>query len=160
MKSEDVLISIRGLHALAETPQEDIEVIFPAVCRKLGDTWYVQYTEPVEGMDGEIRNLIKLRSDGIEVTKKGLTSTHMIFEPGKRTSTWYETPLGSIALGITATEVSFRETEYELEASAVYALEIEDQHTADCMIRIRVFDKMISSLCMRKEPGVTDGNES
>ena len=68
--TEEVLVSIRGLHALAEAPQEEIEVIFPGICRKLGDTWYIQYTEAVEGMNGEIRNLIKLRENSIEVKKK------------------------------------------------------------------------------------------
>ena len=139
--TEEVLVSIRGLHALAEAPQEEIEVIFPGLCKKLGDTWYIQYTEPVEGMDGEIRNLIKLRENSIEVTKKGLTSTHMVYEPGKKTVTWYETPLGSIVLGITATSVTLRESEDELEASAVYALEADDTQSVDCSIQIRVTDK-------------------
>ena len=149
MNKEDVLISIRGLHAMSESPKDDIEVIFPGVCKKMGDTWYVQYTEPIEGMNGEIRNLIKLRPQSIEVTKKGLTSTHLIFEPGKRTVTWYETPLGSLVLGITATDVSLRETENELNASAVYTLEVEGEHTADCVISIRVADK---SCCPLSDP--------
>ncbi len=138
---EDVLISIRGLHAVAEGSGEDIEVIFPGTCRKIGDTWYIQYKEPVEGMDGEIDNLVKLRKNSIEVTKRGLTSTHMVFEPGKKTVTWYETPLGSIILGMMPTGVYLHESDTQLEASAEYALEINQQHTAECSIVIKVMDK-------------------
>ena len=142
--TENVLVGIRGLHTAAgddPAEEDDIEVIFPGTARRLGDTWYIQYREPVEGLEGEIRNLIKIRENHLEVTKRGLTSTHMVFEEGKKTTTWYETPLGSITLGIAATEVSLREEEGSILARAVYALDVNARHTADCSIQISVNER-------------------
>ena len=139
--TEDVLVSIRGLHTVAGEADDDIEVIFPGTCRKLGDTLYVRYSENVEGMEGEIRNLIKLRGGNVEVTKRGLTSTHMVFEEGKKNVTWYETPMGSVQLGISATDVEVTQQPGVIDAKAVYALEVNAQPAADCSIFIRVSDR-------------------
>ncbi len=136
--TEEVLIGIKGLHTLKESPEDDIEVIFQGNCKKLGDTWYVCYTEPVEGIDGEIRSLIKLRSSYMEVSKRGITSTNMVFEEGKKNLTWYETPLGAVMLGISATSVQVTMEKDLIEAQAQYALDVNDQHQADCHISISV----------------------
>ena len=136
--TEDVFVSIRGLHMAAGEEDDDIEVIFPGTCKRVGDTCYVRYVEPVEGTGGEIENLIKLRDRLIEVTKRGLTSTHMVFEEGKKNETWYETPMGSIELGIAATNVQVEEDEGVIDAMAVYALEVNHMMAADCTINIRV----------------------
>ena len=136
--TEEVLIGIKGLHAVKDSPEDDIEVVFPGSCRKLGDTWYLRYTEQVEGFDGEIRSLIKLRSHYMEVSKRGITSTNMVFEEGKKNVTWYETPLGSVMLGIAATSVQVSLQKDLIEAQADYALDVNDQHQADCHISISV----------------------
>ena len=138
--TEEVLIGIKGLHTAVgdEQAEDDIEVIFPGSAKRLGDTWYVRYSEPVEGMDGEIQSLIKIRKNHVEVTKRGLTSTHMIFEEGKKSTTWYETPLGSISLGIAATDVTVTEDENGILARAIYALDVNAEHTSDCAIQISV----------------------
>lgn len=137
-KTEEVLIGIKGLHAVKDSPEDDIEVVFPGSLRKLGDTWYLRYTEPVEGFEGEIRSLIKMRNRYLEVSKRGLTSTNMIFEEGKKNVTWYDTPLGSVLLGISATSVQVNLQKNSIEAQAAYALDVNDQHQADCHISISV----------------------
>ena len=136
--TEDVLIGIRGLHTAGDGSDDDIEVIFPGVCKMLGDTWYVHYSEPVEGMEGSVNNLIKLRQHHLEVTKKGLTNTHMVFEEGKKTLTWYETPIGKVWLGIAATSVEVKENGDSIDASAVYALDVNEEHMADCTLSISI----------------------
>lgn len=136
--TEEVLIGIRGLHSMETEAGEDIEVVFPASCRKVGDTWYIRYTEPVEGFDGQITTLIKLKSRYMEVSKRGLTRTTMVFEEGKRNLTWYETPLGAVQLGISATGVSVEIGEDMIRAEVVYALEADAGHMADCRILLTV----------------------
>ena len=135
---EDVLVKIKGLHAMREMPGEDVEVIFPGTCRRLGAAWYIRYDEPVEGFDGGISNLITLRENGIEVEKTGLTSTHMVFEKGKKTETWYETPVGEILLGISALEVSVEEKEESLDAFVHYVLDVGAQSGAECELSMSI----------------------
>ena len=154
--NENVLIGIRGLHTADEGSNDDIEVIFPGTCRRMGDTWYARYNEPVEGSTEMIRNLIKFSEGHMEVTKKGLTSTHMVFEEGKKNLTWYETPLGSVSLGIAATSVRVSYNKEKLSAQAVYALDVNEEHMADCMIEVSITERSSQDVNAGMPIGVFD----
>ena len=136
--TKDVLVSIRGLQSLAEDGEEEIEVIIPSIYSKRGDMHYIKYDESMEGTEEVTANLIKIRPGYMEVTKKGLTSTHMIFEKQKKNLTYYETPYGNLMLGISATQIELEEGDDSLSIHVEYALEIGEQHVADCVIELGV----------------------
>lgn len=136
--TKDILVSIRGLQTLADNQEDEVEVIIPGKYCKRGDMHYIQYEEVTEGMDGVTNNLIKFRENCMEVTKKGLTNTHMVFEEEKKNMTYYETPFGNLLLGIAATNVTMKESEEEIGVKVDYALEINYEHLADCTIDVRV----------------------
>ena len=50
--------------------------------------------------------------------------------------TYYNTPYGSLLVGIDAYRVDVREKENEITVEVEYALEINNEHLADCHIRI------------------------
>ena len=60
----------------------------------------------------------------------------MIFEKNKKNITYYNTPYGSLLVGIDAYRVDVREKENEITVEVEYALEINNEHLADCHIRI------------------------
>lgn len=74
----------------------------------------------------------------VEVQKKGLTNTHMIFEEAKKNLTYYATPFGDMQMGISATRIDVQEQEENIDILIDYALEINDIHTADCQICVNV----------------------
>ena len=61
---------------------------------------YVIYDEVVEGFDETTKNIIKLWEDCVDITKRGLMNVHMVFEKNKKNVTCYQTPFGSMILGI------------------------------------------------------------
>ena len=147
--TEEVLVSIRGLHTSGPGQQDNIEVIFPGTCKKIHDTWYIAYDEPVEGTDEEIHNLIKIRDKSMEVTRRGLTNTCMVFEEEKRSMTWYDTPFGRLVLEIYGTNVRVEETAQYIRAEVEYELEINSQHMSNCSLRVNVSSRQPESSSAR-----------
>lgn len=146
--TKDILVCIKGMQILADDQEEEVEVIIPGKYCKRGDMHYIQYEEVTEGMEGVTNNLIKFRGKCMEVTKKGLTNTHMVFEEQKKNMTYYETPFGNLLLGIAATNVTMEEKEEEIGLKVDYALEINYEHLADCSIDVKVRPKNGADLCL------------
>ena len=82
--TKDILVCIKGMQLLSDDQEDEVEVIIPGKYCKRGDMHYIQYEEVTEGMDGVTNNLIKFHGNCMEVTKKGLTNTHMVFEEQKK----------------------------------------------------------------------------
>ena len=62
-------------------------------------------------------------------------------EENKKNITHYYTPYGSLLIGIDAKQVSIEEKEDFMEIKVAYALELNQEHTADCDIKITVQSK-------------------
>ena len=74
----------------------------------------------------------------MEVRKKGLVNVHMVFEQGKKNMTYYTTPFGTIQMGIAATNLALDESEDSLNMKVDYALDMNEEHIADCYLMIQV----------------------
>ena len=83
-------------------------------------------------------NYIKVSGKGLEVSKKGLVNVHMVFEQGKKNMTYYTTPYGTLQMGISATNLELTESEENLQIKADYALDMNEEHVADCYLAIQV----------------------
>lgn len=147
--TKDVLITISGLHyeesAIYQEETEPVEVTSPAVYYFKNGKHYILYEEPVEGMPGTIRNKIKIKEgELLEVTKSGLTNTHMLFEKDKLNVTQYETPYGALLVGTHTKELQVDVREDEIDVYAGYALDVSGDKIADCEIRIKVEARNVS----------------
>lgn len=134
--TKDVLLSIKGLQ-IGENEQNDtIEVISPGDYYFRNGKHFFLYEEVMEGQKESTKNMIKVRDDYMELTKKGAVNVHMIFEKNKKNITYYNTPYGSLLVGIDAYRVDVQEEEGEITVEVEYALEVNNEHLADCHIRI------------------------
>ena len=116
--TKEVLLAIRGLQ-IAEDEQKDT----------------VEDVE--EGQTKVTKNIIKVSKDYMELTKKGIVNVHMVFEKNKKNVTYYHTPYGSLLIGIDAYRVDIAEEEDEIVVEVEYELEINNEHVADCHIRLK-----------------------
>ena len=55
--------------------------------------------------------------------------------------TYYTTPFGTLQLGIAATSLDLAEEKDNLYMKADYALEMNDEHVADCYLTIQAQSK-------------------
>ena len=94
-----------------------------------------------EGFDGVTKNVIKLNDDFMDVTKRGATNVHMMFEKNKKNLSYYSTPYGNLLVGINATDVKVSETEDNIDIKVDYKLEVNYEHLAECTITMSVMSK-------------------
>lgn len=145
--TKDVLVSISGLHtdvlsAIKGGEDEAIEVVTPASYYLKNGKHYVIYDEVVEGVQGTIKNKIKISgSDSLEIMKTGLSNAHMLFEKSKKNLTYYQTPYGQMLVGVNTKNMEINVTEENIDVSVDYELDINYEPLADCRIKVEIYPK-------------------
>lgn len=123
--TKDVLVTIAGLQVIQqESGIEPVEFITSGDYYKKNDKHYVIYNEIMEGIEGSTKNIIKIQNNCVDITKKGVTNIHMVFEKGKNNITCYETPFGSLMVGINAKSIDLKENENDISLDLKYSLDI------------------------------------
>ena len=129
---KEVLIHVRGLQTIdADGDQEPVEIVVPGQ----------YYEEILEDFAEPTINYIKISPRGMEVRKKGVVNVHMVFEQGKKNMTYYTTPYGTIEMGIAATNMNLEENDGSLDMKVDYALDMNQEHVADCYLAIKAQPK-------------------
>ena len=95
----------------------------------------------MEGFEGSIKNVIKLKGNTLDLTKKGLVNVHMIFEENKKNMTSYSTPFGDILVGIDTHRIGVSEKEGKINVEVDYSLEMNYEHLAECKITVDIRSK-------------------
>ena len=140
--TKDVLVTISGLQIMSMAEDsEPVEVITAGDYYKKNNKPYVIYDEVTEGFDGTTKNIIKLQEDCVDITKRGITNVHMVFEKNKKNITCYQTPFGNLMLGIDAKNISIKEDEHDISVNVEYALELNYEHIADCTVKMAIQSK-------------------
>lgn len=139
--TKQVLLSISGLQFLDEGMSEPVEVVTAGEYYNRNGKHWVIYEEVIEGIKGSIQNTIKIGDHTVEVTKKGLTNVHMVFEESKKNMTSYSTPFGNMFIGILASDVDIKESENDIDVKVAYSLEVNYEHLADCTINMNIKSK-------------------
>lgn len=139
---KEVLIHVRGLQMMeVEGQQEPIEIVVPGQYYFRNGSHYLRYEEIIEEHGEPTINYIKMSPTGLEVRKKGLVNVHMVFEQGKKNMTFYTTPYGTLQMGIAATGLYLEESEKGLNMQVDYALDMNEEHVADCCLSIQAEPK-------------------
>ena len=145
---KEVLITLKGLQINEPVDTGVVEIVALGEYYEKNDKKYIIYEEVVEGMEGKIKNIIKLSPTCMEVTKKGLTNTHMVFEENKKNLTVYNTPFGAFSLGIMAKGIDIDEQDDSMSVKVEYELDMNYEHVADCSISLGIQSKNLGSLSL------------
>ena len=139
---KEVLIHVRGLQTIdADGDQEPVEIVVPGEYYFRNGSHYLRYEEVKEDFAEPTINYIKISPKGMEVRKKGVVNVHMVFEQGKKNMTYYTTPYGTIEMGIAATNLDLKENDGGLNMKVDYALDMNQEHVADCYLAIKAQPK-------------------
>lgn len=136
--NKDVLIHVQGLQMMdTGDHQEPVEIVVPGQYYYRNGSHYLRYEERMDDTDEPTVNYIKMSPTGVEVRKQGLVNVHMVFEQGKKNMTYYSTPFGTLQMGIAATGMELNENDEELCLKVDYALDINEEHAADCYLTVQ-----------------------
>ncbi len=139
--TKDVLVKISGLQFAGEEDSDSVEVITSGTYYKKNNKHYVLYDEVMEGSTEVTKNVIKIGTDSMEVTRKGPANVHMVFEKDKKNVSYYYTPFGNLLIGIDAKSIQVEESELDINVKIRYGLEINYEHVSDCHITVDVKSK-------------------
>lgn len=99
---------------------------------------YILYEERQEDTGAVIRNALKMKGDGalLEMTRRGVFSTRMVFEAGREYCADYATPYGCLKMEIAtrAVDVTFQDGKMEIKAD--YTLSSEGRFLSRCLLDI------------------------
>lgn len=138
--TKDVLVTISGLQFMDED-SDSVELITSGSYYKRNGKHYVLYDEVQEGFEGVTKNTVKIAPDMMDITKKGVTNVHMMFEKNKKNVSYYYTPFGSLLVGIDAKNVDVTESEDNIDIKVKYNLEMNYEHLAECEITMNIRSK-------------------
>ncbi len=130
----------------AEGEQEPIEIVVPGQYYFRNGSHYLRYEEVMDDTAEPTVNYIKMSRKGLEVRKKGLVNVHMVFEQGKKNMTYYTTPFGTLQMGIAATNLESAGRRRDLQMKVDYALDMNEEHVADCYLAIQAQPKTVRIL--------------
>lgn len=135
--TRDVLIRISGLQAM-DGENDNVEVITTGDYFLKNGRHYVIYDEVMEGFEGNIRNMLKISPDKLDVRKNGAANAHMVFEQDRKNLTRYVTPMGEMIVEVSTNRILLDEQEDSLKVSVDYSLDINYSHVSDCNITVDV----------------------
>lgn len=141
--TKDVIVTICGLQNGPETDGEPIEMIVAGEYFYKNNKHYILYDEVMEGESQITKNRIKVSKGQMELIKSGAVNVHMSFEENVKHVSNYNTPYGTLAMGIDAKKVEIKEAEHEMDIFAEYAMEMNYEFVADCTISINIKSKGI-----------------
>lgn len=136
--TKEVVLTIKGVQKYpGEEPLETVTQV-DAEYYERGQSQYVMFEEVQEGFTESVKSMLKIKNNCVELTKKGLIQSHMIFEPEALYMTEYKTPFGRMQLGVRTGELRVLETKDMSRIDIKYILESEEQVMADCSIQMTI----------------------
>ena len=119
-----------------ETPigeeEDTVEMITPGTYYVKNGKQYLIYDESLDETGAPTHNTVKVMENRIEIMKRGLVESHMIFEPGRRTTANYRTPMGLFLMGITTSLLEVEEDEESILLRIKYSMEMNGEYAFDC----------------------------
>lgn len=135
--TKDVLISVTGTQ-FSNTPEEPVELVTSGSYFKKNNKHYVIYDELIEDMGITTKNTLKFDDSAFNLIRNGAVNTNMLFEENKRNITSYNTPFGSLSIGIDASKIDIKEEDERIDVDIDYAIDVNCEHLADCKIKLTV----------------------
>lgn len=140
--TKDVFIRLNGMQSPSDADKpEPVEIVCRGTYAKKNGQHYIAYEEVVGDSDQIVKNVIKIYENHYEVIKSGALRTHLCFEEGKPSFSFYETPYGNLVVRVHTKKVFVEETEEEIHVRVVYELEINYEKLADCRIEMFIQSK-------------------
>ena len=139
--TKEVMLTIKGVQKYPdEAPLETVTEVEAEYFLR-GQSCYVMFEEIQEGFTESVKGMLKIKDGSVELTKKGLIQSHMMFTPDTLCMTEYRTPFGMMLLGVRTKALRILEGDNLIRIEITYLLESEEQVMADSSIQITIREK-------------------
>lgn len=134
----DVIISIKGKQMTADGGDE-MELVTPGRLERGSDGGItVSYQESeLTGMEGTT-TVVRVNGPCVTLLREGTINSQMVFEEGRRHLSMYETPYGSLSVGIDTRRMKSTLGEQGGDLEIDYAIEIDNLLAGQNFFRMNV----------------------
>lgn len=139
MNGKQVVLFVRGTQYYDGIEPEETELITEGVMVDGGDGAIVlEYQETeLTGMEGTTTRFT-VQGDTVVLTREGSVNSQMIFQRGKRNSSVYETPWGTMMVDISTASLKYRLDAHGGIMEIQYTIAVDHQITGMNQFKIRV----------------------
>ena len=138
-----VIISIRSVvQSVDNEPPESTELITEGRLTDCGEAGYtLSYQESeITGLEGTLTTF-QVEPDCITLMRMGEFNSQMVFQPGRRHFSMYDTPYGALSIGVNTKKMRADLDENGGEIEIDYAIEIDHAVAGENTFRIDVREK-------------------
>ncbi len=129
------IIKINDLHK-AGRERESSELITTGSLRFFGNDYKIRYKETSEGLEDCFVTLSFENGTRVTMTRAGGFTAEMIMEKNKRHTCFYNTPMGSLSLGIYTHKVASSMTENGGRLEFSYTLDANGEFLSDNILKV------------------------
>lgn len=139
---KDVIIFVRGEQYYDGAAPDETELMTEGSMTIAGDGGIIlEYQETeLTGMEGTTTRFT-IRDDTVTLTRAGGVNSQMIFQRGKRHSSLYETPWGTMTVDIATTTLAYRLGSQGGVLEIKYTIAVDHQVTGENQFKIRVRER-------------------
>lgn len=134
--TKDVLITISGLQFEVDS-ENALEIVSRGEYYFRNGKHFLIYEEISEEEQQVSKCVLKVSENVVELTKKGSTNVHLLFEKNKSNMTYYNTPFGELILGVATREIDLNVSEDSLDLRLNYTLDMNYQHVSECELTVK-----------------------
>lgn len=141
MKKE-IILFVRGEQTYDSAAPEVTELVTEGLMTvDGGGEISLTYQESeITGMEGTTTRFI-LQGDTVVLERTGMIQSRMEFKQGERSSSFYETPWGTMAVDVATTKLAHRLTERGGVMEIAFTIAINHQVTGENRFKIRVRER-------------------
>lgn len=138
---KDVIISIKGMQKYEDSESDAIEFVTAGHLENSDGSLIISYQEsPLTGLEGTLTTL-QIEPKRVTMMRVGEVNSQMVFQLGKRHLSMYDTPYGSMAIGINTRRLNAQMGENGGSLEIDYAIEIDHAIAGSNAFRIDVREK-------------------
>lgn len=138
MKKKDYVITIRGLQSYDDDDDVDIEMMAEGDFSVEDGKFFIDYDETeATGMEGT-KTTIEIDKNYVSLTREGAVDTTLLFIEGRQTSSYYDTPYGTMMMGINTEKVNADLTESGGTVDVKYSMSMNNLFSGTNTFQIRV----------------------
>ena len=140
---KEVIIFVRGEQYYDDVDPDETELMTEGSMTITGDGGItLEYQESeLTGMEGTTTRFT-IRDDTVTLTRAGGVNSQMIFQRGKRHSSLYETPWGTMMVDISTTALAYRLSSQGGVLEIQYTIAVDHQVAGQNKFKIRVRESM------------------
>ena len=135
---KQIILFVRGEQTYDSVSPEVTELATEGLMTIEGEEVTLTYQESeLTGMDGTTTRFI-VRGDTVVLERTGMIVSRMEFKQGERSSSFYETPWGTMAVDIATTKLAHRLTERGGVMEIAFTIAVNHQVTGENRFKVRV----------------------